>query len=150
MATATSTPNMSAENLRNKASDVAANVADKAKDTAAGMADKAKEAVTGMADKAKQAASSLGQRAEDATHSVGSGMKNLGETIRDRGPSAGIAGSATSSVAQALESGGQYLEQEGLQGMAQDMTNLIRRNPIPALLVGIGLGFVLARATMRR
>ena len=33
--------------------------------------------------------------------------------------------------------------------MAEDLTDLIRRNPIPALLVGVGLGFLLARATTR-
>ena len=27
------------------------------------------------------------------------------------------------------------------------MTNMIRRNPIPAVLIGIGIGFLLARAT---
>jgi len=31
--------------------------------------------------------------------------------------------------------------------MADDVTDLIRRNPIPALFVGIGLGFLLARLT---
>jgi len=29
------------------------------------------------------------------------------------------------------------------------MTNLIRRNPLPAMLVGVGLGYILARATAR-
>jgi hypothetical protein len=31
--------------------------------------------------------------------------------------------------------------------MADDMTNLIRRYPIQSLLVGIGVGFLLAKAT---
>jgi uncharacterized membrane-anchored protein YhcB (DUF1043 family) len=31
--------------------------------------------------------------------------------------------------------------------MTDDLTNLIRRNPIPALFVGIGIGFLLARVT---
>jgi hypothetical protein len=34
--------------------------------------------------------------------------------------------------------------------MAEDVTNLIRRNPIPALLIGIGAGFLLARAMTPR
>jgi uncharacterized membrane-anchored protein YhcB (DUF1043 family) len=33
--------------------------------------------------------------------------------------------------------------------MAEDLTSLIRRNPIPAMLVGVGLGFLLARMTRR-
>jgi hypothetical protein len=61
-----------------------------------------------------------------------------------------MVGSATSTLASGLESGGQYLQQQGIKGVADDLTQLIRRNPIPALLLGVGLGFVVARATMRR
>jgi len=50
-------------------------------------------------------------------------------------------------VARNLESGGRYLEQEGVGGMAEDFTNLIRQHPIPAVLVGIGLGFLIAQLT---
>ena len=31
--------------------------------------------------------------------------------------------------------------------MADDLTTLIKNNPIPALLVGVGIGFLLARIT---
>jgi len=48
-----------------------------------------------------------------------------------------------------LESTGRYLQEEGLKGVAEDMTNLIRRNPLPAMFLGIGLGFILARAISR-
>ena len=34
--------------------------------------------------------------------------------------------------------------------IANDVTNLIKRNPIPALFVGIGVGFLLARACTPR
>jgi len=67
--------------------------------------------------------------------------------VRDSLPHEGMFGSAASSVAGGLESSGKYLEQEGLQGIADDVTNMIRRNPIPALVLGIGLGFLLARLT---
>ena len=33
-----------------------------------------------------------------------------------------------------------------LREIGDDLTNLIRRNPIPALLLGVGVGFLLARA----
>jgi hypothetical protein len=111
---------------------------------------KTEDLATTTADKAQQAAASIGQQCEDATHSVGSGMKSLADTVRQKGPQAGVAGSAASSLAQGLEKGGQYLEEQGLKGIADDVTNMIRRNPLPALLLGIGLGYVLARATLRR
>jgi hypothetical protein len=56
-------------------------------------------------------------------------------------------GSATSGVADALESGGRYLEEQGLSGLADDFTGTIKRNPIPAMLVAVAVGFLLARAT---
>jgi hypothetical protein len=58
-------------------------------------------------------------------------------------------GTAASKVADTLERGGRYLQEEGLSGIAGDVTDLIKRNPIPALLVGIGIGFLLAQALRR-
>jgi hypothetical protein len=56
-------------------------------------------------------------------------------------------GSAASSVANTLESGGRYLQEEGLSGMANELTDLIKRNPIPALLLAVAVGVLIARAT---
>ena len=81
---------------------------------------------------------------------VGSGLKSLGHTIRDHTPDSGMAGDASSAVANTLERTGRYLQEEGLEGIAEDVTNLIRRNPIPAMLVGVGAGFLLARAMTSR
>jgi len=58
-----------------------------------------------------------------------------------------VLSSATDTVASGLEQGGRYIQQEGLSGMADDLTTLIKNNPIPALLVGVGIGFLLARIT---
>jgi len=124
-------------------------VTDKARDIASNVADKARDAASNVADKARDAASTLGQKAEDATHAVGSGMQSLAGTMRDKLPQSGPIGAASSTLASGLESTGRYLQEEGLQGIAGDMTNMIRRNPLPAMFLGIGLGFVLARAISR-
>ena len=42
-----------------------------------------------------------------------------------------------------------YLHEEGPKGAGEDVTSLIRRNPIPAILAGIGFGLVLAKLTTR-
>jgi ElaB/YqjD/DUF883 family membrane-anchored ribosome-binding protein len=123
---------------------------DQAKETASNVGDKAKQVAGNVADKAKQVASDVGNRAESAVTGAGKGIENLAQTIRDKGPHEGVLGSATSTVANTLESGGRYLEEQGLSGMAEDVTDLIRRNPIPAVLVGVGLGFMLARLTNPR
>ena len=102
-------------------------------------------------DKARDAGRSAGEAAEQAADAgasaVGSGMKSLAGTIRQQGPHEGMLGQATSTAARTLESGGRYLQDQGLSGMAEDVTDLIRRNPIPAVLVGVGIGFLLAQMT---
>lgn len=111
---------------------------------------KVKDAASSAADRAKGVLSDIGQRAEDATAAVGDSMKSLAGTIRDHTPQTGMLGSASSSVAQSLECGGNYLEHQGLQGIGNDLTAIIRRNPIPAMLIGVGVGFLVARAASRR
>jgi hypothetical protein len=124
-------------------------VTEKAKDMASNVAEKAKDVASNVAEKAKDTASTLGQKAEDATHAVGSGMQSLAGSMREKLPQGGPIGAASSTLASGLESTGRYLQEEGLKGIADDMTNLIRRNPLPAMFLGIGLGFVLARALSR-
>jgi len=125
----------------------ARNVADAGKSAMAGAADKAKEFASNAAQKAGDAATFLGEKAEQCTSAVGGGMKSLAGTIRDHAPDAGMFGNAGAAVADTLESGGRFLQEEGLKGIADDFTGLIRRNPIPAVLAGIGIGFLIARAT---
>jgi len=143
-----------------QAKDTASGAVDKGKDMASGAMEKGKEAASGIMEKAKDmggaalskagdAASWVGQRAEDGVSAVGSGMKSLGETIRDKGPQGGIFGGAASAIGSGLESSGEYLER-GMSGMAEDLGHVIRRNPVVSVLVAVGLGFVLARLTSSR
>jgi uncharacterized protein YjbJ (UPF0337 family) len=56
-----------------------------------------------------------------------------------------MAGSAATVVTDTAAGVGTYVQEKGLQGLSDDLTQLIRRYPVPALLVGLGIGFVLAR-----
>ena len=87
----------------------------------------------------------ISEKAEQAAGAVGASMESLGKTIRDHAPKEGMLGTASHAVSERLESGGHYLEEKGLKGIGEDVTNMIRDNPVPALLVGIGLGFLLAK-----
>lgn len=102
-----------------------------------------------VADKATSAAEYVGEKAEQATEAVGAGMENLGAAVRKHEPAEGMLHNAGEAIANKLEGGGRYLEEHGLKGMADDVTNFIRRNPIPALLVGVGIGVLLARMVRR-
>jgi ElaB/YqjD/DUF883 family membrane-anchored ribosome-binding protein len=118
-------------------------------DKGAQLADKAKDIAANVADRAKDMACSIGHKADDATHAVGGSMESLGSRVREKLPHSGALGAAASTVAGGLESGGHYLKEEGLQGIAADLTNIIRRNPVPAMLVGVAVGFIIARVTAR-
>jgi len=124
---------------------------DRAADLASSAGHMAGQAASSAGHMASQAASAAGQYANQAantaTSSVGSGMESLGHAVRDNLPHGGMLGNAASTVANTLEQGGRYIREEGLGGIADDVTGAIRRNPIPAVLCAVAVGFLLARAT---
>jgi ElaB/YqjD/DUF883 family membrane-anchored ribosome-binding protein len=171
MATSTTGTKEYGRGIADQLKDVASQVGDKTKDAVSQFGDKTKEAVSQFGDKAKEAAGAVGSKAKEAasavgemftnaasaagstisqtaekvTSATGSGVKHLGETIKEKGPHDGMFGGATRAVGDTLEQGGKYLEQEGFSGMIDDVTELVRKNPMPAVLVGIGIGFLIGR-----
>jgi len=95
---------------------------------------------------ATAAGQAIGHTAESATSAVGSGMQSLAGTVRDSGPQSGMLGSATRTVADTLDSAGRYVEDKNLSGMMSDISGLITRNPMPAVLLALGVGFLVGRA----
>ncbi len=143
--------------MKNKAQDVvntlgreAHCVTDSLKNAAGCVGDAAKDVGSNISQAGQQAASYLGHKAEDATSAVGGGFKAAGDAIRQNAPHDGTLGQASSAVAKTLENTGNYLQQEGLEGIASDMANMIKKNPIPSLLIGVGVGYLLARSTTSR
>jgi hypothetical protein len=124
----------------------AQNLASQAKDVAGQAADKAKDLAGQASDAISSAASTVGHKAEDATAAVGHGIQGLAGQVRDSGPHSGMLGTATRGVADGLEGAGQYIADKNLSGMMDDVTGLVKRNPIPALLLGLGIGFLIGRA----
>ena len=151
-------PEDTAQSVVDKAKEMASDVKEKVQDTAQSFTERAGETASNVAHRAGEMASNVGHRAGEVASNVGrkvdsgvsaagSGMQSFADTVRERGPASGMLGSATSAVAGTLENTGEYLETHGLSGIASDLTDMIRRNPIPALLIGIGVGFLIARAT---
>jgi hypothetical protein len=128
-----------------KARDAAGQAVDKAKEAASQTGEAIGQAAQAVGHKAEQAAHVVGQKAEDATAAVGSGIQQFADKVRDQGPHSGVLGSATRTVADSLDEAGKYIEQKNLSGMMDDVTGLIKRNPIPAVLVGLGVGFLVGR-----
>ncbi len=72
------------------------------------------------------------------------------ETAQRLGATAKVTASEAATVAAArLKSASCYLQEKKLKGVANDVTLLVRNYPIPSMLIGLGLGFLLARSTKR-
>jgi hypothetical protein len=138
-----------APSVKDKAYEEARALATKAKEAASCTVQKSKDVASSVVQQVEDMASTIGHKAEGAVDSVGGGMKSLAGSIRDKAPENGVLGNAASGVASTLESGGAYLQEHNLHGMAEDATSLIRRYPLQAILVGVGVGFLVARALRR-
>jgi len=134
-----------AAHLAGQARDAAANLTDKARDAASNLTDKARDLAGNVSDRASPLASEVSRRAGDAVSSVSGQMQNLAGTLRENAPREGTMGSAATAVADTLESGATYLQEQGLGDVASELESVIRRYPIPSVLVGFGMGFLLAR-----
>jgi len=132
--------------VADKAREVGGQAMDKAREVGSQVVDKARDAAANVGDMASHAATTVGKKADDLTAGCGTGIKNLGERLEQKGPHEGMLGQASHAVAETLKQGGHYIEDSKLSGMADDMTQFIRRNPVPVLLFGIGFGFLLGRA----
>jgi ElaB/YqjD/DUF883 family membrane-anchored ribosome-binding protein len=135
--------------LEERVGGMATGVAEKASDAASKVGERAQEMASSAMHKAKDMAGKAEERADKALGSMGKGMESLAGTIREKAPHEGFLGTASSHIAETLDSGGRYLEQQGVGGLANDLTDVIRRNPIPAIFVGIACGFLLGRAFRR-
>ena len=61
----------------------------------------------------------------------------------------GAIATAATPVAGGVESASAYLQERKFEERATDLSALIRRYPVQSLLVGVGIGYVLARLTTR-
>lgn len=102
------------------------------------------------ADFVGSAAAFVGQKTDEGRTAAGGGMRSFGDSVRESGPDAGMAGDASSAMADTLDRSGRYLVEESVKDIGEDITDLIRKNPIPAMLVGIAAGFVAGRAMAPR
>jgi len=87
--------------------------------------------------------------ANQATSAVGEQLGSLAGMIRDKATGEGTVGRAATAVAETLGEAGAYLQEQKVEHVMENVTDLIRRYPVPSLLIGLGVGYLLARS-MRR
>jgi len=135
-----------ANTAANKASDALTHAGQAVSSAATAAGQKASELASTATQKAGELASAAGHRADDAVGAVGSGARSLADTVRKQGPHEGMLGTATEKVASGLEQAGKYIEDKQLSGMADDVGSMIKAHPIPAVMIALGVGFLLGRA----
>lgn len=95
-------------------------------------------------EKSQQFASAAAEKTAELTHSLGNKVKELGSKVREKSPHDTVR-DATNKVADKLESAGSYLENLQFDNVIESVSGMIRRHPMQALAIGIGMGFWLAR-----
>jgi uncharacterized protein YjbJ (UPF0337 family) len=98
-----------------------------------------------MAAKAQELGATATSKANEAATVVGEKMGSLAGVIREKAPREGAIATTATTVADGLESASSYLQEKKFDHLAKDLTGLVRSYPIPSLLVGFGLGYLLAR-----
>ena len=136
-----------APGVKGQAHEETSSLAAMAREVASSAVQGTKDVASSVAHRAEGMASTIGHRAEEAVGAIGGEMRALAGTIRESAPQGGVVGSAASGMAGTLESGGAYLQEHNLRGMGEDVTNVVRRYPLQAILLGIGVGFLVGRAS---
>ena len=103
----------------------------------------------GQERRAEETASSAAATASQPISAVGEKIGSLAGVIREKAPHEGTVGTAATAVAEKLDVAGSYLQEKNLDHMMSDLSEMIRRYPVPSLLVGLGIGYLLARSTRR-
>jgi uncharacterized protein YjbJ (UPF0337 family) len=88
--------------------------------------------------------------ASTAATAVADGLESAQGALSTGWESAqGAVSTAATAVAGGVESASSYLQEKKIDEMATDLTALIRTYPLQSLLVGMGVGYLLARLTSR-
>jgi len=130
------------ERQLDRTADQAQNTIEKARDKVGDVAEDVKERAT-------QVGSQVADRADAATTTVGERFTDAAQTIRQKAPTSGPLADAADTAADTLQRAGTYLQQQDLSDMRGDLEELIRRHPMESLLIGFGVGYLLARSTRR-
>jgi uncharacterized protein YjbJ (UPF0337 family) len=97
-----------------------------------------------MSVKAREFGATAANKANQAAPVIGEKMKSLASVIRGKAPREGKIGTTATKVAGGLESASNYLQEKKFDHLGEDFRGLVRRYPVRSLLIGLGLGFLLA------
>ena len=100
-------------------------------------------------EKGEEKASTATSIASQPISAMGEKIESLAGVIREKAPHEGTVGTAATAVAEKLDAAGSYLQTKDFDHMVGDLSGMIRRYPIPSLLIGLGIGYLLAKSARR-
>lgn len=103
--------------------------------------------VENIKTKAEEFSSTAVNKANEAATVAGEKLESLANVIREKAPQEGAAATAATTVVDGLESASSYLREKKFEHLAKDVTQLVRTYPFRSLLIGVGVGYWLARRT---
>jgi uncharacterized protein YjbJ (UPF0337 family) len=109
--------------------------------------DKTGGVVAKVTAKAQELGATAANKANEAATVVGEKLDSLANVIREKAPREGSVATAATTVVDGLESAGSYLREKKFDHLAKDVTELVRTYPVQSLLIGVGIGYLLARRT---
>lgn len=109
-----------------------------------GGGDFASQAAAAVSALATTAVGDVGKQANDLAVTAGAGIQELGDSLAKYGPQDGILGTASHAFAKSVKQSGEYLEEVKFSGLTKDLACLIRKNPMPAFFIALGIGWILA------
>jgi uncharacterized protein YjbJ (UPF0337 family) len=105
---------------------------------------------TGATHQSGKTAEGMSDRsAAQPMSAVGERIGSLADVIREKAPHEGAVGTAATTVAEKLGVAGTYLQERDLNHVLGDLSGIIRRHPVPALLIGLGMGYLLGKGARR-
>jgi len=109
---------------------------------------KVQDTVSNLTSQASSVASTAATKASETMSRVGEKVSTMAGSLRDR-VTEGPLGDAAGAVSSQWEAGREYLREHDLADLGQEVTRLVRRHPMPAILAVFGLGVLLGRALRR-
>ena len=115
------------------------------------IAGRVQDTATKLASRAQAESAKLGEALHEKIDStlsrVGSTISEVGGAIRERGSIGTQINEGVASVAHRVEQTGDYLSQ-GISGIGQDVSALVKKHPLATAMIGLGLGFLLGRSKL--
>lgn len=93
----------------------------------------------------KPPSTGLTRVADDATTALGRHLQSLSQSLGQRNMAIGLNSVASFTASKGLEKAGKYLETEGFDGVVSDLGEQVKKNPLPFIAIGVGLGFLIGR-----